>query len=61
MSTIRKIPPFERSVAAIMIKAKESVLAPMRPKLREHNITEPQWRVMRVINDRGATDATGPR
>ena len=31
----------------------------MRPKLREYNITEPQWRVLRVINDRGATDASG--
>lgn len=56
---VRKLPPFEQSIAAIMLSAKESVIAPMRPKLREYNITEPQWRVMRVINDRGATDATG--
>lgn len=56
---IRKLPPFEQSIAAIMLGAKEAVLAPMRPKLREYNITEPQWRVLRVINDRGATDATG--
>jgi homoprotocatechuate degradation regulator HpaR len=59
MSTIRKLPPFEQSIAAIVLGAKESVIAPMRPKLREYNITEPQWRVMRVINDRGGTDATG--
>jgi homoprotocatechuate degradation regulator HpaR len=58
MSGFRKLPPFERSLAAIVLTAKESVIAPMRPKLREHNITEPQWRVMRVLNDRGATDAT---
>lgn len=54
----RKLPPFEQSLAAILFSAKESVIAPMRPRLREHNITEPQWRVMRVLNDRGATDAT---
>jgi len=59
MSTIRKLPPFEQSIAAVMLGAKESVIAPMRTKLRDYNITEPQWRVMRVINDRGATDATG--
>ncbi len=59
MSAIRKIPPFEQSLAAVMLSTKEAVIAPMRPKLREFNITEPQWRVMRVINDRGATDATG--
>lgn len=59
MSNIRKLPPFEQSIAAIVLSAKESVIAPMRTKLREYNITEPQWRVMRVITDRGATDATG--
>jgi len=42
-----------------LIRAKESVIAPLRPILREYNITEPQWRVMRVIDDRAATDATG--
>lgn len=58
MSQLRKMPPFEQSIAAIMLSAQEAVIAPMRPKLREHNITEPQWRVMRVLNDRGSTDAT---
>ena len=59
MSRVRKLPPFEQSMGAILLVAKESVIAPMRPKLREYSITEPQWRVMRVINDRGAADATG--
>lgn len=59
MSRIRKLPPFEQTMGATLLVAKEAVLAPMRPKLREHAITEPQWRVMRVINDRGAADATG--
>lgn len=58
MSRIRKLPPFEQSIAAIALTTKEAIIAPMRPKLRERNITEPQWRVMRVLDDRGATDAT---
>jgi homoprotocatechuate degradation regulator HpaR len=58
MSGLRKLPPFEQSLAAVIMSAKESVIAPMRSKLREANITEPQWRVLRVLNDRGATDAT---
>ncbi|HEU4623745.1 MAG TPA: MarR family transcriptional regulator [Steroidobacteraceae bacterium] len=58
MTGYRKLPPFEQSLAAIVLNAKEAVIAPMRPKLREYDITEPQWRVMRVLNDRGATDAT---
>ena len=55
----RKLPPFEQSLGAVLIGAKESVIAPLRALLREDRITEPQWRVLRVINDRGATDATG--
>ncbi len=58
-SGTRKMPPFEQSLGATLIDAKEQVIAPLRPILREHGFTEPQWRVMRVINDRGATDATG--
>jgi len=58
VSKIRKLPPFEQSIAWVVLSAKESVIGPMRAKLREHDITEPQWRVMRVINDRGSTDAT---
>jgi homoprotocatechuate degradation regulator HpaR len=58
MSGMRKIPRFEESLGAIVLTAKEAVLDPMRPKLAEHDITEPQWRVLRVLNDRGATDAT---
>jgi homoprotocatechuate degradation regulator HpaR len=56
---IRKLPPFEQSLGAILLMARESVMAPLRPILRNHNITEPQWRVLRVINDRGAVDASG--
>ncbi len=59
MSKIRKLPPFEQTMGATLLVAKEAVIAPMRPTLREYDITEPQWRVLRVINDRGAAAATG--
>ena len=58
MSQDRKIPPFEESLAANLLGAKEAVIGPMRLKLRAYDITEPQWRVLRVINDRGDIDAT---
>jgi homoprotocatechuate degradation regulator HpaR len=54
-----RLPPFEQSLAATLLKAKEAIMAPLRPTLRDANVTEPQWRVMRVLNDRGRTDATG--
>jgi homoprotocatechuate degradation regulator HpaR len=59
MSGIRKLPPFEQSLGATLIMTREAVLAPLRPVLREHNVTEPQWRVLRVIKERLSTDATG--
>lgn len=59
MSGVRKLPPFEQSLGATLLATREAVMAPLRPILRDYNVTEPQWRVMRVINDRGATDATG--
>jgi homoprotocatechuate degradation regulator HpaR len=59
MNGIRKLPPFEQSLGATLIMAREAVLAPLRPVLREHNVTEQQWRVLRVINERVSTDATG--
>lgn len=55
----RELPPFEHTISAILIEAKEAVIAPLRPTLRDHDITEPQWRVLRVVNDRAPTDATG--
>ncbi len=58
VTKLRKLPPYEQSIAWILLNAKEAVIAPMRPKLREFDITEPQWRVMRVLNERGAADAT---
>jgi len=54
-----ELPPFEQTISAIMIEAKEAVIAPLRPTLRDHDITEPQWRVLRVVKDRAPTDATG--
>jgi homoprotocatechuate degradation regulator HpaR len=52
-----KLPEFEESLSAIILGAKEAVIAPMRPRLNDFDITEPQWRVLRVLNSRGKTDA----
>lgn len=50
---------YEESIGAALIKAKDAVIAPMRHKLRCHGITEPQWRVMRVLYDRGTENGAG--
>ncbi|MBN8817462.1 MAG: MarR family transcriptional regulator [Sphingomonas sp.] len=59
MNKIRKFPRYEQTVSALLIDAKEAAIAPMRPKMREFDVTERQCRVMRVLNDRGAVDASG--
>lgn len=51
------LPPYARSLAGSLLAAREAVMAPIRPWLREVNITEQQWRVLRVLADGGPLDA----
>lgn len=53
------LPPYALSLAGSLLAAREAVMAPIRPWLREANITEQQWRVLRVLSDSGALDAKG--
>lgn len=57
--TQRKLPPYRQSIAGTLLAAREAVMAPIRPTLRDAGVTEQQWRVLRVLNDRGAIDPTG--
>lgn len=52
------LPPYRQSIAGTLLAAREAVMAPIRPKLRDANVTEQQWRVLRVLNDRGPIDPT---
>lgn len=58
MNGIRKLPRYLLTTEALLTDAKEAINAPVRQKLREYDLSEPQWRVMRVINERISTDAT---
>jgi homoprotocatechuate degradation regulator HpaR len=40
---------FSRSLPMLLLKAHQSVMAEFRPILREHGITEQQWRVLRAL------------
>lgn len=37
----------------LLLRAREAVLEPTRPILRRHALTEPQWRVLRVLGAEG--------
>ncbi|WP_174279626.1 MarR family transcriptional regulator [Sphingomonas bacterium] len=54
----RKLPPYQRSLAGTLLAAREAVMAPIRPMLRAANVTEQQWRVLRVLDHAGPTDPT---
>jgi homoprotocatechuate degradation regulator HpaR len=46
-----------RNLPRLLLQAREAVMGHFRPNLREHGMTDQQWRVLRVLGERGATDA----
>lgn len=45
----RRLQPYPRSLPAILMRAREAVMARVRPVLRTYDMTEPQWRVLRTL------------
>ena len=52
-------PPFaHRNLPRLLLQAREAVMAHTRPSLREHGLSDQQWRVLRVLGEH-AHDPTG--
>ena len=49
---------FKRSLPMEFLKAREAAMSRFRPMLRQHGLTEQQWRVIRALADYGNTDAS---
>lgn len=47
-----------RSLPIALLRAREKVMGPIRHMLTDVGVTEQQWRVLRVLDEHGATDAT---
>jgi homoprotocatechuate degradation regulator HpaR len=47
-----------RSLSIGLLKAREAVMSHLRPILAAHDVTEQQWRVIRVLAEHGTSDAT---
>lgn len=47
-----------RTLPILLLKAREAVMEKFRPILAAENISEQQWRVIRVLREFGETDAT---
>ena len=47
-----------RSLAIGLLRAREAVMSHFRPILAAHDVTEQQWRVIRVLFERSPVDAS---
>ncbi len=52
-----RLPAYRSSLAGTLLAAREAVMAPIRPELRSADVTEQQWRVLRVLDDHESLDA----
>jgi homoprotocatechuate degradation regulator HpaR len=48
----------QRTLPIALLRAREAVMDHFRPMLGAHDITEQQWRVLRVLQELGESDAT---
>jgi homoprotocatechuate degradation regulator HpaR len=45
-----------RNLPRLLLQAREAVMAHTRPSLREHSLSDQQWRVLRVLGEHGAVE-----
>jgi homoprotocatechuate degradation regulator HpaR len=50
-SAVRRVPmrEFSRSLPMSLLRAREAVMRQFRPSLRNHGLTEQQWRILRAL------------
>ena len=46
-----------KSLPIAMLRAREAIMLSFRPLLSKHGFTEQQWRVLRVLGEKGTSDA----
>lgn len=51
------IQPFvHRNLPRLLLQAREAVMAHTRPSLRQHGLSDQQWRVLRVLGEHGLVE-----
>jgi homoprotocatechuate degradation regulator HpaR len=45
-----------RNLPRLLLQARESVMGHTRPSLREHGLSDQQWRVLRVLGENGTVE-----
>jgi homoprotocatechuate degradation regulator HpaR len=57
INPMRTPPAFiHRNLPRLLLQARESVMAHARPSLREHGLSDQQWRVLRVLGEHGTVE-----
>lgn len=56
MTKPTELPSTTRSLPIALLRARETTMAPIRQMLNKAGVTEQQWRVLRVLAERGTTD-----
>jgi homoprotocatechuate degradation regulator HpaR len=56
---MKKQPFAHRNLPRLLLQARESVMAHTRPGLRDHGLSDHQWRVLRVLGVDHANGGTG--
>src|SRR5947207_3922732 len=58
--TARRAPmrDFSRSLPMSLLRAREAVMRQFRPSLRNHGLTEQQWRILRALTTVDAIEVT---
>ena len=51
-------PQARRSLSIALLRAREAVMSHFRPLLARHDVTEQQWRVIRLLAEAGMLDAS---
>ena len=51
-----RTPFVHRNLPRLLLQARESVMAHTRPSLREHSLSDQQWRVLRVLGEHGTVE-----
>jgi homoprotocatechuate degradation regulator HpaR len=47
----------DRALPLALLRARETVMSPIRRVLKAHDMTDQQWRVLRVLHENGVMDA----
>jgi homoprotocatechuate degradation regulator HpaR len=57
---VRRVPmrEFSRSLPMSLLRAREAVMQHFRPSLRDHGLTEQQWRILRALTSIDAIEVT---